>query len=89
MEANPGPMTKAQEDKLDLVFRTILRLEAKNASLLEGVNKILLIHINIKSDLEALTKSVRELETKSLAAASTETGNSHDGNFTCIKKKNR
>lgn len=87
VEANPGPLTKAQEEKLNLVFSTVQRLEASNATVLEAVNKVLLIHIDIKNDLDALTKRVSELETKPVVAASTVTGVSHDANFACMQEK--
>lgn len=64
IETNPGPMTKAQEEKLDMVFTTMQRLEASNVKLLESVNKVLCSHIELKNDLESLTKRVDEIEGK-------------------------
>lgn len=64
IEANPGPMTKEQEAKLDLVTNVVQRLEISNASVLDSINKLLQNHITLKDNLESLTKRVQELETK-------------------------
>ncbi|XP_077518080.1 uncharacterized protein LOC144128510 [Amblyomma americanum] len=80
VELNPGPMTKAQEEKLDLVASSILRLEASNAVLQDSVNKVLQIHADLKIDLEKLTKRVHDLEQKFATAPSAElVGNSDKG----------
>lgn len=50
IEMNPGPMTKAQEEKLESVFNTVQRLEATNNNLLASVNKILQIHLSLQND---------------------------------------
>ncbi|XP_077497108.1 uncharacterized protein LOC144107795 [Amblyomma americanum] len=80
VELNPGPMTKAQEEKLDLVAGSILRLETSNAVLQDSVNKVLQIDADLKIDLEKLTKRVHDLEQKFATAPSAElVGNSDKG----------
>ncbi|KAH8036365.1 hypothetical protein HPB51_025706 [Rhipicephalus microplus] len=64
VESNPSPMTKAQEEKLEMVHGAVLRLEANNASVLESVNKISQMHLELKTDLDSLTKRVQVLESK-------------------------
>lgn len=57
-------MTKSQEEKLDLVFNTVQRLDSSSTGILESFNKMLQIHINLKSELEQSPQSVFELEAK-------------------------
>lgn len=64
VESNPGPMTKAQEKKLDFVFDAVKRLETSNVSVLESVNKVLHIHMGLKNDFELLSKRVTEIESR-------------------------
>ncbi|XP_077497727.1 uncharacterized protein LOC144108342 [Amblyomma americanum] len=87
VEVNPGPMTKAQEEKLDTVAETVLRLEASNATLIEAVTKVLNIHATLKTDLENLTKRVQELETKLELASSVSTSANHESGLSNIVNK--
>lgn len=49
IEANPGPMTKLQEEKLEFVSAGIQRIEARNSNLLEAVSKVLNLHIEVQN----------------------------------------
>ncbi|KAH7974307.1 hypothetical protein HPB49_013878 [Dermacentor silvarum] len=87
VELNPGPMTKAQEEKLDLVAGSILRAEASNSVLQESVNKVLQSHLEIKNDLEKLTKRVLDLEQKFAAAPSAQSIACSDNGLVGVQEK--
>lgn len=80
-------MTKAQEEKLDLVAGSILRVEASNSVLQESVNKVLQSHLEIKNDLEKLTKRVLELEQKFAAAPSAQSIACSDNGLVGVQEK--
>ncbi|XP_075555559.1 uncharacterized protein LOC142588016 [Dermacentor variabilis] len=87
VELNPGPMTKAQEEKLDLVAGSILRVEASNSALQESVNKVLHMHVELKNDLEKLTKRVLDLEQKVAAAPCAQSITSSDNGLVGVQEK--
>lgn len=69
------------------MFSAVQRLEASNTSLLEGVNKILQVHITLQNDLQALTKRVEELESKSQLTASPGPSASSEPNISKMHEK--
>lgn len=87
IEVNPGPMTKAQEEKLDMVFNAVQRLETSNTNMLESVNKVLQMHIVLKNDLDSLTKRVKEVEGKLESLSSETTISSQNDNLTKIQNQ--
>lgn len=62
IESNRGPMTKAQEEKLELVCDAIQRLKTNHTNMRESVNKILTIHINLQNELQSVAKRVEGLQ---------------------------
>ncbi|KAH7941694.1 hypothetical protein HPB49_016127 [Dermacentor silvarum] len=80
-------MTKAQEEKLDLVAGSILRVEASNSVLQESVNKVLQSHLEIKNDLEKLTNRVLDLEQKFAAAPSAQSIACSDNGLVGVQEK--
>lgn len=87
IEENPGPMTKAQEDKLNFVSDVVTRLESNHTALLESLNKILQNHITMKNDIELLSKRVLALESKTGSDASPHQTQNYDQNLSFMQSK--